>query len=182
MSTDDSALFKNTYRIPSTRLKEWDYSTPGHYFITICTKDKKEFFGEIVEIEDEPGAIIRLSPIGAIIEECWKAIPDHNQKVFLDDFVIMPHHLHGILMIEERDSDDHPMQYTSWKAGSLGVIVQQFKRACTHRIRQTGVLDFAWQSRFYDHIIRNEKDLERIRMYIRENPVAWLYGEDEEQL
>lgn len=187
MSADDSALFKSTYRVPSTRLKEWDYSTPGHYFVTICTKDKKEFFGEIVEIEDEPGATIRLSPIGTIVEECWKAIPEHNTDVILDDFIIMPNHIHGILVLEERNlefvetpymaslrtqHDPRNHQASPRKARGLGVIIQQFKRACTHRIHQTGVSDFAWQSRFYDHIVRNEKDLERIQHYIRENPAA----------
>lgn len=188
-------LFRNTYRIPSARLKDWDYSAPGYYYVTICTKNKKVLFGKVVEIEEEPGATTHLSPIGMIIDACWKEIPEHHRNVTLDDFVILPNHLHGIVVIEEHDSElvetpymaslhanknDQGHHRPEWKPGSLGAVIQQFKRACTHRIHQAGFADFAWQPRFYDHIIRNEKDLARVQQYIRENPVAWLYGEDED--
>lgn len=171
MSTDDSALFKNTYRISSTRLKEWDYSTPGFYSITICTKRKECLFGTIVEIDEETGTAIHLSDIGRIVEERWHAIPEQYPHVSLNTHQVMPNHFHGIIFIEEL------------KEGiTLGVIINQFKAACTSRIRASGYQDFFWQPHFHDHVIRNEKDLERIRLYIRENPAAWLYGEDEEQM
>ena len=169
-SADDSTLFKATYRIPSIRLKEWNYSTSGFYSITACTKKKRCLFGDIVEIDDEPGAAIRLSEIGTIVEERWLAIPEQYPQVSLDVHQVMPHHVHGLLFIEEQ------------KEGiTLGVIINQFKAACTTHIRAQGYRDFSWQPRFHDHVVRNDKDLERIRGYIRMNPVAWLYGEDEEQ-
>jgi len=163
-------LFVGQYRIASTRLKDWDYSSIGYYSVTICTKNKQPFFGNIEEIEKEPGAAIRLSEIGKIVEERWLAIPEQYPQVSLDVHQVMPHHVHGLLFIEEQ------------KEGiTLGVIINQFKAACTTHIRAQGYRDFSWQPRFHDHVVRNDKDLERIRGYIRMNPVAWLYGEDEEQ-
>jgi len=166
----DPALFKNIYRTASIRLKDWDYSMPGFYFVTICTKEKQCLFGSIVEIEEEPGAAIHLSDIGKIVQERWKVIPEQYPHVSLGMHQVMPHHFHGLLFIEEQ------------KDGiTLGVIINQFKAACTTHIRVQGYSDFAWQARFHDHVVRNEKDLERIQQYIHMNPVAWLYGEDEEQ-
>ena len=161
----NDVLFKGKYRIPSARLKGWDYSACGYYFVTICTKNKEPCFGDIVEIDDEPGVEIRLSAMGKVIEEGWKKIPEQYAHVSLDVHQIMPDHFHGILSIDEQ------------KEGiTLGVIINQFKARCTTKIRASGFSDFAWQSRFHDHIIRDEKDLERIRMYIRNNPTRWLFG------
>ena len=93
---DDSmvseGLFGKTYRIASARLKEWDYSSPGHYSVTICTKDNQCFFGDIVEVEEEPGAAIQFSPAGQIIGNSWKMIPRWYPNVSLDDWQIMPNH------------------------------------------------------------------------------------------
>lgn len=169
MTHVDNALFKGKYRKSSSRLKDWNYSTPGFYFVTICTKEKHRIFGEIVEIEDAPGADICLSDAGKVVEECWKAIPNQYSHVSLGEHQVMPHHFHGLIFIEEE------------KNILLGVIINQFKGACTRAMRERGYEDFAWQARFYDHVVRNEKDLERIERYIQENPAAWLFGEDEEQ-
>ncbi len=169
MQGNNSNLFQNAYRIPSARLQEWDYSSPGYYFVTICVKDKACFFGDIVGTEEEPGAEMDLSPSGRMIEECWLSIPKHYDNTSLEKHQIMPNHFHGILIIDEQKENI-----------TLGLIINQFKAACTKKIREAGYRDFAWQERFYDHVIRNEKDLERIRNYVHENPAAWLRGEDDE--
>lgn len=88
------SLYKNKYRIESSRLKKWDYSAPGHYFITICTKDRKCLFGNVTR-----GKMI-LSEMGKIAEQYWREIPDHFNHVKLDEFVVMPNHIHGIIIRE----------------------------------------------------------------------------------
>jgi putative transposase len=86
--------FKNKYRIPSARLACWNYGSPGLYFITICTKNRKHFFGEIKNDE------MFLNEIGVIADKCWAEIPDHFQNTTLGQFVIMPNHVHGIIIID----------------------------------------------------------------------------------
>ena len=88
-----SDKFRNKYRIPSTRLQNWDYSSNGYYFITICTKERKHNFGEIVDYK------MKLSRIGEIAYKYWFEIPNHFSFVELDEFVVMPNHVHGILII-----------------------------------------------------------------------------------
>jgi len=89
----ESKRFKGRYRIPSTRLRGWDYAKCGWYFVTICTRGKCPWFGEIVDER------MRLSDIGRIVNECWHRIPKRHPHVTLDTFVIMPNHVHGIVVI-----------------------------------------------------------------------------------
>ncbi|MEK7136741.1 MAG: hypothetical protein AAB853_00485 [Patescibacteria group bacterium] len=135
-------LFRERYRIPSARLKNWDYTTPGYYFVTICTKDKHCWLGDIRGIQEEPWASLQPSEAGKVVASCWEKIPEHYKNVALDQHIIMPNHFHGILSIEKQDP-----------AVPLGLIVNQFKAASTKHIRGAGHHDFAWQARFYDHII-----------------------------
>ncbi|MCX6316774.1 MAG: transposase, partial [Bacteroidetes bacterium] len=86
--------FQNRYRIPSARLATWDYGCPGSYFITICTKNREHFFGDINNSE------MYLNAIGLIADQCWAALPEHFNKITLGEFVIMPNHTHGIITIE----------------------------------------------------------------------------------
>ncbi|MDR8390529.1 hypothetical protein NC796_05210 [Aliifodinibius sp. S!AR15-10] len=171
----------------SIRLKGWDYRNPGLYFITICTKDRAHHFGESQD------SIMGLSVPGCMAWHFWRQIPDHQPQVVLDEFVVMPNHLHGIVGIEsqETDSQDKPvgtlhatpvqnkddvqevMSNISPKAGSLSTIIRSYKSAVTRWCNRNGHEYFAWQSRFYDHIIRNEKALYRIRKYIFDNPLRW---------
>lgn len=138
--------------------------------MTICTEQKKCFFGDVEEIKDEMGAIVNFSDAGKIVDACWLSIPEHYPNVYLDAYQVMPNHLHGLVFIEEQKEDV-----------TLGLVVNQFKAACTGKIREIGCNDFGWQARFHDRIVRNEKELERIRRYIEYNPVMWIAGEDEEQ-
>ena len=91
-------LFKNKYRIESARLKGWDYRNPGYYFVTICTRGRGHYFGKV------EGDDVRLSAIGEIAAQCWAETPSHHQGIELDEWVIMPNHAHGIIVI--RDVDD----------------------------------------------------------------------------
>lgn len=168
-------LFKNKYRIESTRLRGWDYRNPGYYFVTICTKNRELRFGRIMNSE------MHFSPIGEIAAQCWREIPDHQTGIELDEFVIMPNHVHGIVIICNPVGMLHAtslpgksiMSEISPKAGSLGVIICSYKSAVTRSAGLAGFREFAWQSRYYDHIIRDENSFHRIRQYIVTNPAKW---------
>ncbi len=179
--------FRGRYRVESARLQGWDYRAAGWYFVTVCTKDRVPFFGDVINGE------MVLSPIGRIVAEEWQRTPEIRSNVVLDEWVIMPNHLHGILVIVDtpdavvetprRGRDALPGRLYGGNAstgtggrlvaGSVGAIIGQVKSVCTKRIRAAGHSDFAWQGRFHDHIIRNDESLQRIRAYIVSNPAKW---------
>ena len=194
-------LFKDKYRVRSVRLKGWDYTSAGWYFVTICTRTRLPFFGEIIAGE------MHLSLIGQIIAYEWKRTEKIRPYVSLDEWIVMPNHIHGIInlhpgegVVETSRSNPHNKQKISnlqvvlshqnlrqrdvstenprLKAGSLGAIIGQIKSVCTKRIRSKGFYDFGWQAGYYDHIIRDNKELDRIREYILGNPYKW--DDDEE--
>ena len=186
--------FKNKYRIESARLPGWDYSREGVYFVTICTHNREKYFGEIVNNE------IELSEIGKIAERQWRQIPEHFSYVKLDRFVIMPNHMHGIVVIgHDNDAigcDDvagcrDAINRVSTTAGTPGGItgknnpmltdnlsrvIRWFKGRVTFDSRNTGSF-FKWQARFYDHIIRDDYSYYNIREYIQNNPANWRNDE-----
>ena len=186
----ETQLFQNKYRIKSTRLKHWDYSSCGAYYVTICTKDRKYYFGEIIHRK------MILSTMGKIVEQFWMEIPKHYPNIKLDEYVIMPDHIHGIIMIENAmpnvetpqwgvstgndmnnrmtNKKRNPHHRPEWKSNSLGSIICQFKSIATKQIRETGFYDFAWQSRFHEHIIRDEIEFNQKRKYIINNPLKWV--------
>lgn len=126
-----------------------------------------------------------LSEIGKIVEEEWQKTSKIRECVNLDAWGIMPNHLHGILIIKNEidmprgnlimnvETPRRGISTSKWKPDSLGSILNQFKSICTKRIRNLNCSDFYWQSRFYDHIIRDEKSLHEIREYIHNNPLKW---------
>jgi len=166
----------------SVRLFGWDYSQSALYYITIVSKDREPDFGKIVN------NTIQLSPLGIAVETCWKQIPEHHAGVSLDQYVIMPNHLHGIVIVGNGIYPGRDVQLNvptktiphrlSPVKGSLSVIVRTFKAAVTTWARRNGHGYFAWQPRFHDHIIRDEEDLARIREYIRENPLNWATDDE----
>jgi len=182
--------FQNKYRTESIRLINWDYRSNADYFVTICTKDKKCFFGEIEMHANTKQKTMKLSKIGKFAHEFWMEIPDHFPFVQLDAFVVMPNHIHGIITINQpRDvacnissgniiSDDIPsgknekMAKISPKKGSLSSVIRSYKSAVTKQVRQIDT-NFSWQSLYHDHIIRNPFALNRIRNYINNNPDNW---------
>ena len=172
---NDPTLFHNKYRIPSTRRIGWDYTWEGFYFVTICTKDKEHYFGEI-----NNGRMV-LSAMGQIVRQEWRQTDRSRTNVTLDAFVIMPNHVHGIVVIKNNGvtgRDGARPVSTGAKPlphpGSLSAIVGSFKSSCTKIIHHQFLDEpFAWQSRFYDHIIRSADELERVRLYIQHNPEMW---------
>jgi REP element-mobilizing transposase RayT len=169
-------LFKNKFRTESSRLKNWDYSTPWWYYVTICTKDMKCWFGKV-----ENGKMT-YSKIGMKAVEFFIKIPGHFSSSEIDSFVVMPNHAHGIIIINDAVETRHgvslqPIQFGKPIKNSLSIIVNHYKGAVTRYARKNGLVSFQWQRGFYDHIIRNENDLRRIRTYIQNNPLKWELDE-----
>ena len=161
-------LFKNKYRVESARFKDWDYSNNAAYFVTICTHDMRCYFGKIVKGK------VEQSRIGKIAEEEWLHTGKVRDNVVLDEYVIMPNHIHGILMIMNDDTDVTP-------TSSLPNIIKGFKSSCTNRVLKLDK-NFKWLPRYHDRIIRNEKELFYIREYISNNPVNWNQDKNTEDL
>ena len=159
----------------SIRLKEYDYTNPNWYYITICTYNKKDAFGDV-----KYGKMI-LNNYGKIVDEEWIKTKEIRKNIDLDDYVIMPNHFHGIIIINSSVGATRRVAPTKVKstlqAGSLGAIIGQFKSKVTKRIRSSGLENFKWQRNYYEHIIRNEQDLYRIRTYIQKNPLRWELDE-----
>ena len=167
-------LYKKKYRIESIRLPNYDYSSNGYYFVTICTHKKFCYFGQIVKSQ------MQLSQVGKIAQKHWQEIPQHFDGVYLDEYVIMPNHVHGIIVINRPNNVEtrnfaslQPNKFAPLKPGSLQTIIHAYKSSVTRWCRKNGDDDFRWQSRFYEHIIRDETALNNIRRYIINNPAKW---------
>jgi REP element-mobilizing transposase RayT len=195
--------FKNKYRISSTRAPWHDYAKTGKYFITICTKHRKHYFGKIINRK------IELTETGVRVLQDWLNLPMHFQNLVLDEFTIMPNHFHGIIIIDKMDDgicDDknendvlvetgHALSLQSTKSSipqpkhprygnqgkkTVSAMVGSFKSAVTKWCNENN-LTFGWQTRFHDHIIRDDSEYHRIRRYIINNPGKWeddrFYGD-----
>ncbi|AYO58293.1 hypothetical protein CO230_09300 [Chryseobacterium sp. 6424] len=248
------SLFKNKYRIESARWRNWDYTSAGAYFITICTQNRLHYFGKIENAE------VKLSEAGEIASQFWLEIPEHFSHAQVGEFVIMPDHMHGILILDSsatvpplqcsggtdhfdnaqtlqcnsctdhfdnaqtlqcnegtdhfdnaqtlqcNEGTDHFdnaqtlqcnvsgsggggggggagtknqfMADISPKPGSVSTIIRSYKSACTKQINMMlPTLNFGWQSRFHDHVIRNQQEHFRIAQYIINNPKNLKHGE-----
>lgn len=160
------------YNRRSIRLEHYDYTAPGKYFITICTFEKRELFGYIIDRH------VKINDFGRIVHDCWVNIPNHFDGCRLDEFIVMPNHIHGIIEICRRGTACHAPtmeQFGKPVSGSIPTIVRSFKSAVTKRINEYQKISnqHIWQRNFHDHIIRNNADLNRIRKYIRNNPLKW---------
>lgn len=164
----DDLLFRNRYRIPSARLATWDYRWGGVYFVTICTGGRVHWFGEVV------GEQVLLSRIGEVVAQEWRKIPRIYPRAILDEWIVMPDHLHGILIFRGIPGQIGKSEEDQLLRQTLGTALGQFKSNCTKRIwgslRQP---DFSWQERFHDTILFDQEDLDRVRAYIRDNPRRW---------
>ena len=181
--------WNDRYRIPSARATWWDYSNNGSYFITICTRNMIRYFGEIENSK------MKMTAAGAIVQGFWYEIPHHFPFTRLGEFIVMPNHIHGIIIIERMDVetlqyDQHGDEKTlqsdlsgdekerfraiSPKSGSLPTIIRSYKSICTKTIHEVlPHLEFQWQPRYWDHIIKNEKAFMNISNYIQNNPKNW---------
>jgi REP element-mobilizing transposase RayT len=159
-------------------LKGYDYSEAGAYFITICANSRECLFGDVV------GEEMRLKDAGQMVRDIWHRIPEHFPHADIDEFIVMPNHVHGIIVINPtgRGMACHApthRQFAKPITGSLSTIVGSFKSAITRQInliRNTPGCS-VWQRNYYEHVIRSEEEMNRIREYIIENPVKW--SEDE---
>ena len=167
----------------SIRLEGYDYSQDGMYYVTVCEKSGKSVFGEVIKSE------VRLSAWGEIVRDCWEDIPNHFENAEVDVSVIMPNHIHGIVILgKSLVGTRHAVslraipnqkgeQFAEPVCGSLSTILRSFKSAVTRQAHLDGYSAFVWQSRFYEHVIRDGEDLDRIREYILENPANWRSDE-----
>ena len=159
----------------NNRLLNYDYSQNGWYFTTICTAGRKNYFGAIVDDK------MVLNEYGKIVEKYWREIADHYDQIKLDEFVIMPNHIHGIIIIQNNQqglnyvgTEQCSVPTRNNRFGLISKVIKSYKEAVIKFIRHNyHDNDFAWQRSFYDHVIRNEKSLDNIRHYIRYNPLQW---------
>lgn len=162
----------------SYRLKGFDYTKEGAYFITICTHNSQHFFGEVVEGE------MQLNEVGKIANEYLSQIPNHFSKVEIGEYIVMPNHVHCVLILHPKsagtrhvasvlDSESKMNAFGKPIPGSVSVIIQQFKSSVKRWCNKNKFEDFKWQSRFYDVIIRDDNAYRRIANYIIENPKKW---------
>jgi REP element-mobilizing transposase RayT len=195
----------------SIRVNQYDYTQPGGYFITLVTLNRYCLFGNIMD------GLMRLSDLGQIAFECWRAIPEHFPNVELGVFVVMPNHVHGIILITDGRGTIYRAPTTGDRApttgdrapttgdrapttgdrapttgdraptteqfqkpipGSIPTIVRTYKAAVTRRIGREHGLTNIWQRNYYEHVIRNNEELNRIHLYIESNPLNW-YADDE---
>lgn len=182
--------FQNKYRIPAARSSNWDYGTNGLYFVTICTKERLHYFGEVIyngdlqiidklipRKETQNIASLQYSEIGRIAEQFWLDIPKHFPFIELDEFILMPNHIHGILFINKPN-------YEQWQGNKFGVQSQNLPavirgyKAGVKAFATKNNIEFSWQSRYFDRIVRSEMELQNIRHYIFENPEKWETNKD----
>ncbi len=196
---------RNRHHRRSIRLRGYDYASAGMYFVTICVQDRACQLGHIVDGK------VALSEFGEIVDRRWQAIPEHFPDVTLDAYIVMPNHIHGIVVIGRSEASEGPaadMTSTAgvgaqhaaplpriaenWAGrrvtpGSLGAIVRSFKAAVTREVNAAcetpGTL--FWQRNYWEHIVRTAEEYERICTYIISNPALWaddrLYQPDEQE-
>jgi putative transposase len=168
-------LFQQKYRIESARKNNWDYASRGWYFVTVCTENRVCSLGVI-----KNGQSV-LSSIGGFANNCWHEIPSHYSNVYIDEFVVMPNHIHGIVVIEGHHVYSPNTQLTkknnciriSPQPASLGSIVRSYKSGVARWCHRNGFLDFQWQPRYHDRIISSNASLTAVRDYIQNNPMNW---------
>src|SRR5450759_489286 len=135
----------------NVRLPSYDYSQPGAYFVTICAAKRKPLFGSIVDGD------MRYTPGGEIVRDKWAANDDHYPGLSVDEFIVMPNHLHGILMLS-----DQPDRLVL----PIGEIVRRYKSIVAIRLHKEGlVVGDVWQRNYFEHVIRNDRDPKNAREY-----------------
>jgi putative transposase len=186
----------NKHHRHSIRLRGFDYGSAGAYFVTIVVRNRECVLGDVT-----PASDVRLSNLGEIVRDEWEALERRFPRLVLEEFVIMPNHIHGVLVIEGGGDDDQkageasatkppsscrptladasPLPAHGTQAGSLGAIVQNFKSVSSRRINmQLGNAGVPfWQRNYWEHVVRGMADLARIREYIQANPASWQTDE-----
>lgn len=201
--------FQSKYRISTNRLSGFDYGSNAFYFVTICTKNKEHYFGEIITNKVEPhydaahininvetdnypsfnnnnnfqnmnnthnGASLRMTEIGEIACKYWMEIPNHYPFVMLDEFVVMPNHIHGILYLNPINKTDWTSNKFGPQSNNLGAIIRAYKSSVKRYANQNNI-EFEWQSRYHDRIIRDDNEYYAVKNYIINNPENWRLDE-----
>ena len=179
---DTNGLYNERYRINSGRRPGYDYSQGGQYFITICTQSRTPAFGEIrpatAALAD---AYLQGNELATRAWDCWHQIPQHFPFAEPDAFVVMPDHVHGIVVLHRPAGQaEQPEARFGPQSDNLAAIVRGFKVGVKAWATRQG-LPFQWQAGYYDRIIRNERELEKIRDYIHANPNKWESEQQNEQ-
>jgi len=164
----------------SIRLRHYDYSQSGAYFITMCTHNRECLLGEIIDRE------MVLNDAGEITQHYWLEVPNHFPNVVLDEYIVMPNHVHGIIVSNDNVGARHAVplqqaeQFGKPTRQSIPTIIRSFKSAVTNQINQThqNTGSSVWQQNYYEHIIRNEIELNKTREYIVYNPINWTTDEN----
>ncbi len=160
----------------SIRLKEYDYSRAGAYFITICTYNKECILGKVTNSK------VQLNEYGIIVDNEWTKTAEIRSNIIIDKYIVMPNHLHGIIIILDNGSSRNTghrvptfEQFGRPTSNSIPTIIRSFKAVTKKRINETrkSYGKAVWQPRFYEHIIRNRDELDKIRQYIIDNPLQW---------
>ena len=168
---------RETHHRQSTRLPHYDYSQPGAYFVTLVTCDRACLFGEVRD------GVVWLSVMGQIVDRAWRAIPEHFPGVVAAEYVVMPNHVHGVVVIQDENVNavcDVGATYMSPLrdinvSPTLGVIIGTFKAAVTREIHKIKGYEHLriWQRNYHERVIRDERDYEELANYIVANPLNW---------
>ena len=165
----------------SIRLKGYDYGSVGAYFVTICTQNRACWFGAVADGE------MQLNEVGRIAQVSWHELPARFPNISLEVSVVMPNHIHGIIIvgaqfIAPQDRILNLIASTSQgamnRAPTLGEIVRSYKAVSSRVIRRSTTPDFAWQRNYYEHVIRGDDSLNRIRQYVLDNPSHWVFDRE----
>lgn len=151
------------------RLLGFDYSQDGAYFVTLCVKNHRNVLGNIVDYQ------VELNSNGEIVRKQWEWLLSHYSYVMRDEYIVMPNHFHAILWINVGNGRDRSLKKTK----SLSEIIGAFKTTSSKIIHASGDTGFCWQKSFWDRIIRDDEELDKIRYYIKENPVNWFMNHHE---
>jgi putative transposase len=171
-------LFKKQYRAETTRLAGWDYGSRGWYFTTLCTKDRECLLGTTVNGK------IELSRAGLIAQDKMQQLSEHYSNVSVDRSVIMPNHVHAIIVIEGRHQYSPSRQVdgagpvSTLPLCKLGDVIGGFKASVSRACRAEGIASFAWQERFHDRVLGSNASVNAVRDYIDHNPENWMEDPD----
>jgi REP element-mobilizing transposase RayT len=160
--------FQNEYRTQTTRLKGWDYSSAGWYYVTICTDERRYFFGEI----DKENPCVRLNTLGRIANQFWEDIPKHFPFVTIDSFIIMPNHVHGLLQFDSSETTGKQNTFGP-QSKNLASVIRGFKGA-VQTFATLNRMPFKWQASYHCNIVKSQKRIDIIRNYIGSNPEKWI--------
>jgi len=163
----------------SIRLKGYDYSQAGAYFVTICTQDRICLFGEVADDR------MRLNGAGEMAVSLWQQLPTRFPDIEIDAFIVMPNHLHGIIVLPDGGAAVGAPLVGARNVPTLGHIIGAFKSAATvayvRGVKSNGWPEFRqrlWLRNYYEHVVRDETALNRIRQYIDENPARWAFDDE----